>query len=213
MLRGRCHDCALPISIRYPAVEALTAALWGVLFVAMIPDPTAVVEPARLGAWLLYSVYFSALLAACLIDADHFILPDAIVLPLIPLGWIVVAILDAQGVSTLSFPSAVLGAVAGTAALLAIAFLGRLAFGREAMGLGDVKLVAAIGAWQGLHPTLLLTIFGASMLGSILGIGTMLLRGRERPSKLPFGPYLAGAALISWIAGGRIIDVFLPSFS
>ena len=103
--------------------------------------------------------------------------------------------------------------MAGTGALLAIALLGRLAFGREAMGMGDVKLVAAIGAWQGLHPTLLLTIFGASMLGSVLGIGVLVLRGRERPSKLPFGPYLAAAALISWLAGGRILATFLPSFT
>lgn len=212
LLRGRCRDCGLAIAARYPAVEAATAVLWGALFWIMVPDPATLLEPARLGAFVLYGAYFSALLAACLIDGDHFILPDVIILPLIPLGWIAVAILDGNGASSLPFPSAVLGTVVGTLALLAIAFAGRLAFGREAMGMGDVKLIAAIGAWQGLHPTLLLTIFGASLLGSVLGVGVMMLRGRDRPAKLPFGPYLAAAALISWLAGDRIISTLFPSF-
>jgi len=212
-LGGKCRDCALPISPRYPAVELANAVLWGVLFVVMVPEPSVLLEPARIAGFVLYGAYFSALLAACLIDADHFILPDVIVLPLIPLGWLAVAWLDGVGASSLPFPSAVLGAVGGTLALLAIAFAGRLAFGREAMGMGDVKLVAAIGAWQGLHPTLLLTIFGASLLGSVVGIGAMVVRGRDRPAKLPFGPYLAGAALVSWLAGERILAAILPSFT
>jgi len=85
-----------------------------------------------------------------------------------------------------------------------IAAGGRLAFGREAMGMGDVKLVAAIGAWQGAWPTLLLTIFGASLLGSIVGLGSMALRGRDRPAKIPFGPWLCAGALIAWVAGDWI---------
>jgi len=213
LLRGRCRDCGLAIAARYPAVEAACAVLWGALFFVMVPEPSVLLEPARVGGFVLYAAYFSALLGACLIDADHFILPDVIILPLIPLGWIAVALLDGAGASTIPFPSAVLGAIGGTLALLAIAFAGRLAFGREAMGMGDVKLVAAIGAWQGLHPTLILTIFGASLLGSVLGIGVMMLRGRDRPAKLPFGPYLAGAALISWLAGEAIVATIFPSFT
>ena len=213
LLGGKCRDCGLAISARYPAVEAGCGLLWGLLFLAMVPEPAVLLEPARLGAFVLYGAYFSALLGACLIDADHFILPDAIVLPLIPIGWVAVAVLDASDASKVSFPAAVAGAVVGTGALLLIAVLGRLAFGREAMGMGDVKLVAAIGAWQGLHPTLFLTIFGASLLGSVLGIGVLLVRGRDRPAKLPFGPYLAGAALLSWVAGERILAAFLPSFT
>ncbi len=209
MLRGRCADCRQPISARYPLVEAACAALWGALFVAMIPTPSALAAPAILPAVGAFAAYFSALFAISLIDADHFIVPDVISLPLIPLGIAVVALLHAAGAPVPSLPEALLGAALGGGVMWVIALGGRLAFGREAMGMGDVKLVAAIGAWQGAWPTLLLTIFGASLLGSVVGLGSMALRGRDRPAKIPFGPWLCAGALISWVASDWIMARWL----
>jgi leader peptidase (prepilin peptidase)/N-methyltransferase len=93
--------------------------------------------------------------------------------------------------------------------MLAIALLGRLLFGREAMGMGDVKLVAGIGAWQGIWPALPLTVFLGSLLGSVFGIGSTLIRG-GKPPKLPFGPYLCAGAYAAWLFGDQIVRWLLP---
>lgn len=204
MLRGRCADCADPIAARYPLVEAGCGLLWGLLFLTLMPTPETVLEPARLLVGGLFGVYFSALLAASLIDADHFILPDSITLPLIPLGIAVNAVLHGLGIGGLPLHSAVFGAVAGAGVMVGLTLVGRLMYGREAMGLGDAKLVAAVGAWQGLHPTLIVTVFAASLLGSVVGIALIAAGRRERASKLPFGPYLAAGALIAFVAGERL---------
>ena len=204
MLRGKCADCASPIAVRYPLVEAACAGLWALLFVVMVPTAETLLEPGALPAFGAFALYFSALLAISLIDADHFIVPDVISLPLIPLGITAVALLSPLTTRVPDLPEVVLGAALGGGVMWGIAAGGRLAFGREAMGMGDVKLVAAIGAWQGAWPTLLLTIFGASLLGSIVGLGSMALRGRDRPAKIPFGPWLCAGALIAWVAGDWI---------
>ncbi len=204
MLRGRCHDCSEPISARYPIVEMLCGLLWVLLFLNLLPEPQVLAEPAQLVGFCLYGAYFSALLAISLIDLDHFIVPDTISLPLIPIGLAAVAMLDAWGVGRVAFPDAVLGALVGGGGMWALAKFGELLYGREALGMGDVKLMAAIGAWQGLHPTLLLTLFGGATLGSVIGIGHMIKHGRDRQAKVPFGPFLCAGALISWLAGDLI---------
>ena len=209
MLRGVCADCGSPIAPRYPLVEAACALLWGVLFWQMVPNVASLIDPASIAAFGFFALYFSALLAISLIDLDHFIVPDVISLPLIPLGVAAVAVLHGSGAAVPSLPQAVLGAGLGGGVMLAIAYGGRLAFGREAMGMGDVKLVAAIGAWQGAWPTLLLTIFSASLLGSVLGIGAIVLRGRDRALKIPFGPYLCGGALLAWLVGDWVMERWL----
>jgi leader peptidase (prepilin peptidase) / N-methyltransferase len=214
ILRGRCRDCDTRISARYPAVEAGTAVLWVVLFVGTVGLPSATAFPVPAGDLALvgiYGVFFSALLAVSLIDADHFIVPDVISLPLVPIGLTVVALLDVAGISRVSFPHAVFGAVVGAGVMLLIAGAGRVAFGREAMGMGDVKLVAAIGAWMGLHPALLLTVFGGALFGSVVGIATMTIRGRGKPAKLPFGPYLCAGALTAWLWGEPIMARLFPT--
>ncbi len=211
MLRGRCHDCGEPISPRYPAVEALCAGLWVLLFVDLIPDPSHLTQPRDLLPFFAYGLYFSALLAISLVDLDHFIVPDSISLPLVPLGIGAVALLDHWGVGRVDFPSSVFGAIVGGGSMLALALVGRLAYGREALGMGDVKLMAAIGAWQGLHPALLLTVFGGSLLGSVVGIGNIAVHGRDRQAKLPFGPFLCGAALVAWIWGDVLWGLIVPT--
>ena len=204
LLRGRCADCGAPIAPRYPLVEAGCAALFSAVFLAVAPAADDAADAPHLIAFGLNACYFGALLAISLIDADHFIVPDSISLPLIPLGIAAAAVLDLLGAPSPGLPSAVLGAALGAGVMWAIAALGRRAFGREAMGMGDVKLVAAIGAWQGAWPTLLLTIFLASLLGSVVGITSIALRGRHRAARIPFGPYLCAGALLSFLGSDAI---------
>ncbi len=210
-LRARCRDCGEPISARYPLVEAGCAALWGLVFVVQVPDPAALADPAAallpLVAW---EVFFSALLAMSLVDADHFIIPDEISLPLIPLGIAAVAMLDAAGLGEVGFVQSVFGAIAGAGVMLAIRWLGGVMFRREAMGMGDVKLIAGIGAWMGLHPAIFLTIFGGSVIGAVVGITVSIVR-RGKPPMLPFGPYLCAGALLAFVAGDRIMAALLPA--
>ncbi len=210
LLRGRCYDCGAHFSGRYPLVEAACAGLWMLLYLHHVPNPEALlIGPQPLLPVVLYGGYFSALLAISLIDADHFIVPDVISLPLIPLGITAVALLDSFGLSSVTAPQAVLGALLGAVSMLSLAATGRLLMGREALGMGDVKLVAAIGAWQGAHPTLLLCVFIASLIGSVVGISYMAIHGRQRHLKLPFGPYLCVGALSAWLLGEDIINAVL----
>ena len=211
LLRGRCFDCGEPIAGRYPAVEALCLGLWVLLFLDLLPEASHLVEPAQLVPYFLYGLYFSALLAISLIDLDHFIVPDSISLPLVPLGIGAVALMDHTGLGRISFVESVFGAIVGGGSMMALALFGRLVYGREALGMGDVKLMAAIGAWQGLHPALLLTVFGGSLLGSVVGIANIAVRGRDRQAKLPFGPFLCAAALVAWIWGDVLWGLVAPS--
>ena len=209
ILRGKCRDCGTKISPRYPMVEALCGCLWLVVFLHTIPKPEMLLKLEMLQLPALFGLYVSALLAMSLIDADHFIIPDVISLPLIPIGIAVTALLNLQGLPSISVPASIFGATAGAGIMLAIALLGRLLFGREAMGMGDVKLVAMIGAWRGLLPALPLTVFLGSLLGSIFGISATILRG-GKPPKLPFGPYLCAGAIGAWLFGDPIVAWLLP---
>jgi leader peptidase (prepilin peptidase) / N-methyltransferase len=211
VLRGKCKDCSEPISVRYPLVEAGCAAMWALLFVTLVPNPAALGYPVEALLPLLgYELFFSALLAISLIDADHFIVPDEISLPLIPLGIATLAMLHAAGMSEVSFVDATFGAIAGAGVMLAIRWVGFLIFRREAMGMGDVKLVSAIGAWMGLHPAIFLTIFGGSVIGSVVGISVSLIR-RGKPPMLPFGPYLCGGALAAFVWGDQVMAMMIPT--
>jgi leader peptidase (prepilin peptidase)/N-methyltransferase len=211
LLRAKCRDCSEPISIRYPLVEAGCAALWALIFVTLVPDAQALTDPAGALLPLLgYELFFSALLAISLIDADHFIVPDEISLPLIPLGITAIAMLHAAGLSEVSFVDVVFGAIAGAGVMLAIRWIGGIMFSREAMGMGDVKLVSAIGAWMGVHPAIFLTIFGGSVIGAAAGISVSLIR-RGKPPMLPFGPYLCAGALVAFVWGDRVMNLLLPT--
>jgi leader peptidase (prepilin peptidase)/N-methyltransferase len=179
------------------------------VFLHLVPGPLNLLNLEVFGLVGVYGVFFSALLAMSLIDADHFIIPDVISLPLIPLGIGTVGVLNLLSLESISVPSSIFGATIGAGVMLAIALLGRLLFGREAMGMGDVKLVAAIGAWQGVWPALPLTVFLGSLFGSVFGIGSTLVRG-GKPPKLPFGPYLCAGAYGAWLFGERIVRWLIP---
>ncbi len=204
LLLGRCRGCRSPIAFRYPLVEALSAGVWGGLFLLHSQPIAAVENGDAILQTALWGSYFSVLLAISLIDLDHFIVPDVLSLPLIPLGIAAAAVLDLRGLEGPGFPGSVVGACMGGGAMLLLAWIGQLVFGREALGAGDIKLMAAVGAWQGAHPTLLTTVFVASLLGSLIGIAAMARSGRRRGARIPFGPYLCLGAGVAWLWGNAL---------
>ena len=192
-LRGRCGSCAARISPRYPVVELLTAAV--TVTVGASLGPTAAAAGALLLSW--------ALLALAVIDLDHQLLPDDITLPLLWAG-----LLFQLGPGAVAIGDAVLGAAAGYLLLWSVYWLFRLVTGKEGMGYGDFKLLAALGAWLGWQ-ALPLIILLSSLVGAVAGLAAMLLLRRGRDVPIPFGPYLAAAGWIALLWGERISTAWL----
>lgn len=192
-LRGKCSGCQQSISARYPLVELACGLLSGVI------------------AWH-YGVSWEALamlvltwglLSMSLIDADHQILPDALVLPLLWLG----LILNSFALFT-SLSDAVWGAIIGYMSLWSIFWLFKLITGKEGMGYGDFKLLAMLGAWGGWQ-VLPLTILLSSVVGAVLGVIILRLQHNSYSNPIPFGPYLALAGWIALIWGDQITSSYL----
>ncbi|MFH1871748.1 MAG: A24 family peptidase [Pseudomonadota bacterium] len=193
LLRGRCKGCAAPISVRYPLIEALTGLLFG------LAAWHFGFSAAGLGALVLVA----ALIALTGIDFDTQLLPDDITLPLL---WIGLA-LNAFSVYT-DLKSAVIGAMAGYLALWTVYWGFKLTTGKEGMGYGDFKLLAALGAWLGWQ-MLPLTILLSSLVGAAVGIGLMVFARHNRNVPIPFGPYLAAAGIIALIWGKPLTRAYL----
>jgi leader peptidase (prepilin peptidase)/N-methyltransferase len=191
-LKGRCKSCGAAISARYPIVEAC-AALLG-LVVAATLGPTWQTVAALGFAWTL--------LALTLIDLDHKLLPDSLTLPLLWAGLIV----NLAGLFA-PLSSSVIGAVAGYLALWTVYKLFKLVTGKEGMGYGDFKLLAAIGAWLGwqLLPVVILV---SAVVGSIVGIALIMFGGRSSQTAIPFGPYLAAAGFIALLWGEELVRLY-----
>ncbi|MBE0487327.1 A24 family peptidase, partial [Marinobacter sp.] len=191
-LRGKCSSCKTPISVRYPAIEAITA-LFSVVTVALL-------GPTESALWALLLVW--SLIALTMIDFDTQLLPDSITLPLMWLG----LVLNYFGVLT-DFQSAFWGAVAGYLSLWSVYWLFKLATGKEGMGHGDFKLLAALGAWLGwqLLPAVILL---SSLVGAVVGIALMVFKKHGREVPIPFGPYLAAAGLLGLWFGGEILGIW-----
>ena len=187
-LRGKCRACKAPISIRYPLVEALTGLASA--FAAWHFGAGWTAAFAILFIWALVALTF--------IDADTTLLPDDITLPLLWLGLLV----NLGGTFTQT-GSAVIGAVAGYLILWLVYWAFKLLTGKEGMGYGDFKLLAAIGAWLGWQ-MLPLVILLSAVVGTVVGIAGILLHGREKGAKLPFGPYLATAGFIAMFWGQQL---------
>ena len=193
-LRGKCAACKAPISVRYPVVEAVTAILW------VLCGLQFGVSNALAGAMLLTAV----LVVLTAIDLDHQLLPDSLTLPLVWIG----LLLNIDN-TFVSLESAVLGAVFGYLCLWSVFWLFKIVTGKEGMGHGDFKLLAALGAWFGLAalPTIVLL---SSVVGAVLGVALIATGKQDRETPMPFGPFLAGAGLIhlfypnvllTWVAG------------
>ncbi|HEX8586541.1 A24 family peptidase [Pseudomonas sp.] len=193
LLGGKCSRCKAPISKRYPLVELACGLLSG--FIAWHFG-----FGWQAGAMLLLTW---GLLSMSLIDADHQLLPDAIVLPLLWLGLIV----NAFGLFT-SLTDALWGAVAGYLVLWCVFWLFKLITGKEGMGYGDFKLLAMLGAWGGWQ-ILPLTILLSSIVGAVLGLILLRLRNVETSTPIPFGPYLALAGWIALLWGDQITTSYL----
>ena len=194
-LRGRCSACGARISLRYPAVELLTAAL------SLVVVWHFGVSPQAAGALLLTW----ALVALSFIDFDTQLLPDSITMPFLWLG----IVFNLGGVYT-SLESSVIGAIAGYGLLWLVYHAFRLLTGKEGMGFGDFKLLGLLGAWLGwqLLPVIVLL---SSLVGAVVGVSMIALRGHDRNVPIPFGPYLAIAGWVAMIWGHAIMRAYLDS--
>jgi len=200
VLKGRCAGCRAPISARYPLVELLTALLSGA--VAWQFGFGWTTAAALVLTWFLVALAF--------IDIDTQLLPDSLTLPLLWLGLLVALLLpQAEGARLpVDLRAAVTGAVAGYLSLWAVYHLFRLLTGKEGMGYGDFKLLAALGAWLG-WKMLLPIVIGAAGVGAAVGIAAILLRRREAGIPMAFGPYLAAAGWLMLIFGPQLVDAYL----
>ena len=193
VLRGRCAHCQRSIGLRYPAVELASGALS--LAAALTFGPSASLLMALLFIWVL--------LALTGIDIDTQLLPDNLTLPLLWLG--LAANLFEMWID---LPSAVIGAMAGYLSLWSVYWLFKLVTGKEGMGFGDFKLLAALGAWFGWQ-ALPLIILLSSFVGAAIGITLVLVHGQDRNVPMPFGPYLAGAGLLYLFYGEPLNTLYL----
>jgi leader peptidase (prepilin peptidase)/N-methyltransferase len=195
-LKGRCANCGAKISPRYPVVETFAAML--ALVTAYVLGPSWQTVAALGFAW--------SLLALTLIDLDHKLLPDSLTLPLLWAGLLV----NVSGTFA-PLSSSVVGAAAGYLALWSVYMLFKLVTGKEGMGHGDFKLLAAIGAWVGwqLLPVVILL---SAVVGSIVGVALIAFGGRSSQTTIPFGPYLAAAGFIALLWGERIVQLYQAWF-
>ena len=191
--RGKCRHCGAPVSVQYPLVELLTM----LLVVACV---------WRFGfGWQGFGaiVLTCFLIALAGIDLRTQLLPDQLTLPLLWLG-----LIAASDSLYMPVKPALLGAIAGYVSLWSVWWLFKQITGKEGMGHGDFKLLAALGAWTGLQG-ILPTILMSSLVGAIIGSIWLAMKGRDRATPIPFGPYLAVAGWIVFMWGGQMIDVYL----
>ncbi len=193
-LRGRCSGCKAPISARYPLIEALTGALIGLISWKF----------GYSSMTIFASAFTFALIALTFIDFDTQLLPDDITLPLLWLG-----LLFNLNFGFTDLKSAVIGAAAGYLILWSVYWLFKLIRGKEGMGYGDFKLLAAIGAWFGwkLLPAVILL---SSTLGALIGIALIVLAKRGKEVPMPFGPFLAIGGIAALFFGQQLAALYLP---
>ena len=203
ILGGRCANCKESISARYPVVEMMTAVL-------------AAVCAWRFGVgWeaLMAIVLTLMLVPVAMIDADTQLIPDSIVLPLMWIGLAMSLFHPMDGADTLFIAprDAIIGAMAGYLSLWSVYQLFKLVTGKEGMGYGDFKLLAALGAWLGWQHLHIIILMSA-VVGAIVGLTMMAFRNHGRSVPIPFGPYLAAAGWITMLWGRDIWNLYLDKF-
>jgi leader peptidase (prepilin peptidase)/N-methyltransferase len=203
LLRGRCASCGAPIGLRYPLVEAATG-----LLTALVAWKFGFGLPALFATCITWY-----LIAAAIIDLEHQLLPDSLTLPLLWFG-LLASLLPLTGPAA-SLPvdprSAIIGAAAGYLCLWSVYHLFRLATGKEGMGYGDFKLLAALGAWLGWQ-MLLPIVLASAAVGALTGIGLIVFRRHARGVPIPFGPFLAAAGWLALMWGPEWVSGYLGLF-
>ena len=187
LLKGRCSACGTAIGLRYPLVELATGLLFAMLAWRMGPQPVV----------LLWCAATATLLALALIDWDTTLLPDAMTLPLLWAGLVCAALGWLPG---LTLSQSLAGAVVGYLVLWSVYWFFKLATGKDGMGFGDFKLLAALGAWLGWQAILPIVLM-ASVIGAVVGIGMKASNTLREGRYVPFGPFLAGGGLVVILAG------------
>jgi leader peptidase (prepilin peptidase)/N-methyltransferase len=203
-LRGRCANCGVRISPRYPIVEALT----GILSAA-VAWKLGFAWPAAAGLVLTWF-----LVALAFIDIDTQLLPDSLTLPLLWLGLFLSLFAPAPGMAPIpvDMRASIIGAIAGYLCLWTVYHLFRLLTGKEGMGYGDFKLFAALGAWLGWKMLLPIIVFAAAV-GAVVGITIMVVRGQSRSIPIAFGPFLAAAGWLMLMFGQELVNSYWALYS
>ncbi len=184
-LRGKCSSCGTGIALRYPLIELTTAALFAACAWRFGNQATT----------LLWCGFMAVLLAASAIDWDTTLLPDDLTLPLLWAGLVIAAL-----GWNLPLSDSLWGAVAGYLSLWSVYWLFKLTTGKEGMGYGDFKLLAALGAWLGWQMVLPI-VLGSSIIGAVVGIGMKMSSQLREGVYIPYGPFLAGAGIVVTLAG------------
>lgn len=194
LLKGRCRNCKHPISIRYPAVELLTAVLSATIAYHYGPSSITLILLAL--TWGLVALSF--------IDLDKMLLPDQLTLPLL---WLML-LFSTTSSALVSPAQAIMGAAAGYLSLWSVYWIFKLLTGKEGMGYGDFKLLAVFGAllgWQQLPLIILLS----SLVGAVIGVILLTIQGKKHTTPIPFGPYIAAAGWIAILWGEQITQAYL----
>lgn len=200
ILRGKCANCKSPISMRYPAIEAMTALLTGM-----------VAWRFGFGVEALAAIVLTwVLIAICFIDIDHQLIPDSMSMPLIWIG-LFLSLFHPMSGSEMLFVApkdAIVGALAGYLSLWSVNYLFRMIRGKDGMGYGDFKLLAALGAWLG-YQMLPMIILVSAAVGATIGIGMIIFLKHDRRVPIPYGPYLATAGWVAMMWGPALMDRYM----
>ncbi len=210
LLRGRCASCAAPIPASIPVVEALGGALGFLAWARCVPvGPVDLLHAAAAFALL---GFLAMLVAASEIDLRHRILPDELTIYATPVLLLIVAVFDVGGLHMFPFPtwrSAVVGAGVAGVGMGAIGVISSLLLGREALGWGDVKMTVMLAAFLGLIPGAFVVLMLGSMIGSVIGLGHLLVTRRR--AYLPLGPCLAWSAALYTLFGDTVFPYVFPN--
>lgn len=193
LLLGKCRACRNPISFRYPVVELITGLLSAALFIRYGPSLH----------YLLFLAFCSALIVVSFVDIDHRIIPDLISLP----GALLGLAFSVLGWIPVSWEDSLIGILLGGGSLLAVGMAFKWLRGKEGMGMGDVKLLAMIGAWMGWSPLPLIVLL-SSLTGTLIGGGALLFAGRKLSERIPFGPFIVLGTLICFFFEGDLRYLF-----